>query len=85
MFTHARPPPPQDGLLRSELPTADPSAFRLGHLRAGTVSLALAENDEDEGVRLRPGYVNVEFTITTGAGGGKARGVHVTARRRRRC
>ena len=41
-------------------------AFQLGHGRPGTVSLSLSENDEDPGVKGRPGYSSLEFLITTG-------------------
>lgn len=41
-------------------------AFLLGHERPGTVSLALSENDDEEGMRLDAAYRNVEFLITTG-------------------
>lgn len=43
-------------------------AFQLGHNRPGTVSLSLAENDEDPSIRSRSGYHATEFLITTGPG-----------------
>lgn len=45
-------------------------AFKLTHLRPGTVSLSLSESDEDAAVQGRPGFHSVEFLITTGPGGG---------------
>jgi len=48
--------------------TSDPSAFRLTHGRPGTLSLSLGENDDDPRAKLRPGYKNLEFLITTGPG-----------------
>ena len=41
-------------------------AFRLGHERPGTLSLALSENDDDQDMRLDAEYRNVQFLITTG-------------------
>ncbi|CAL0304917.1 unnamed protein product [Lupinus luteus] len=48
--------------------TVDPNAFLLTHSRPGVVSLSLSENDDDEAIKLDPGYRNVEFLITTGPG-----------------
>ncbi|KAE9604534.1 putative peptidylprolyl isomerase [Lupinus albus] len=48
--------------------TVDPNAFFLTHSRPGVVSLSLSENDDDESIKLDPGYRNVEFLITTGPG-----------------
>eukprot|EP00983_Pelagomonas_calceolata_P064478 1148151-Pelagomonas_calceolata.AAC.3 len=41
-------------------------AFKLQHLRPGTLSLSLTENDEDPLVQAGAGYRNVQFLITTG-------------------
>jgi len=41
-------------------------AFRLRHLRPGTVSLNLSENEDDEVIRGRRDYRNLGFLITTG-------------------
>ena len=41
-------------------------AFRLSHLRPGTVSLCLGENDDDEETKQLSDYRNVQFMITTG-------------------
>lgn len=54
--------------LQSNPDLSSPSAFRLRHLRPGTLSLSLAENDEDPQLKLQPGYRNTEFLITTGPG-----------------
>lgn len=43
-------------------------AFMLEHSRPGVVSLCLAENDDDDEIKLDPDYHNVEFLITTGPG-----------------
>ncbi|KAL3157549.1 hypothetical protein ABBQ32_012004 [Trebouxia sp. C0010 RCD-2024] len=43
-------------------------AFRMSHSRPGTVSLSIGTNDDDPGIRQRPGYRNTEFVITTGPG-----------------
>ena len=47
-----------------------PSSFGgpLRHSRPGTLSLALGANDDDDAVRMRPGYRAAEFLITTGPG-----------------
>ncbi|XP_068653626.1 peptidyl-prolyl cis-trans isomerase CYP28, chloroplastic-like [Aristolochia californica] len=58
--------PPKNLVSNSE--TVDSKAFLLKHLRAGTVSLCLSENDDEEGIKLDPNYRNVEFLITTGPG-----------------
>lgn len=54
----------------AELPTnpdvLSASAFRLQHMRPGTVSLPLAANDDDPLIKDRPRYRNLEFLITTG-------------------
>lgn len=47
---------------------SDPAAFQLPHSRPGTLALSLSENDEEPGVRERPGYRPTEFLITTGPG-----------------
>ena len=39
---------------------------RLQHARPGTLSLAISENDDDQAVKLRNGYRNTTFLITTG-------------------
>lgn len=43
-------------------------AFKLQHLRPGTVSLCLSENDDEDQFKLDTDYRNVEFLITTGPG-----------------
>ncbi|XP_011625072.1 peptidyl-prolyl cis-trans isomerase CYP28, chloroplastic isoform X1 [Amborella trichopoda] len=48
--------------------TVDPRAFLLKHVRPGTLSLCLSENDDEDDVKLDPNYRNVEFLITTGPG-----------------
>eukprot|EP00873_Tetraselmis_striata_P035723 jgi/Tetstr1/455987/TSEL_042766.t2 len=57
---------PRDVPPNTELTTA--SAFKLEHFYPGTVSLPLGANDDDDRLRLRPGYANLEFLITTGPG-----------------
>ncbi|KAK9811475.1 hypothetical protein WJX72_004540 [[Myrmecia] bisecta] len=42
------------------------SAFRLQHLRGGTVSLPVAENTDDDIFQQRQNYRNLQFLITTG-------------------
>ncbi|KAG9456223.1 hypothetical protein H6P81_000731 [Aristolochia fimbriata] len=58
--------PPINLVSNSE--TVDPKAFLLKHLRSGTVSLCLSENDDEDNIKLDPNYRNVEFLITTGPG-----------------
>ena len=41
---------------------------RLQHFRPGTLSLAIAENDDEDRLRLQQSYRNTEFLITTGDG-----------------
>ena len=48
--------------------TLESSAFGLRHYRAGTVSLALSENDDDPAIQQRPGYTTTSVLITTGPG-----------------
>ena len=48
---------------------------RVEHRRPGTVSLSLSENDDEASLKLRPGYRNVEFLITTGEYGSSAVGL----------
>ncbi|MQL77715.1 hypothetical protein Taro_010121 [Colocasia esculenta] len=48
--------------------TVDPKAFQLKHLRPGTLSLSLSENDDYEQIKMDPNYRNVEFLVTTGPG-----------------
>lgn len=45
-----------------------PSAFTGTHSRPGTLSLALGESDDDDSLRLAPGYRAAQFLITTGPG-----------------
>ena len=40
--------------------------IRLEHSRPGTVSLSIAENDDDPLIKQRPSYSPTEFLITTG-------------------
>ncbi|XP_010913825.3 peptidyl-prolyl cis-trans isomerase CYP28, chloroplastic [Elaeis guineensis] len=54
--------------LARNMETVDPRAFQLKHLRPGTLSLCLSQNDDDEAIRLNPNYHNVEFLVTTGPG-----------------
>ncbi|XP_077222756.1 cyclophilin-like peptidyl-prolyl cis-trans isomerase family protein [Tasmannia lanceolata] len=54
--------------LEKNLESVDSRAFALNHLRPGTLSLCLSENDDDDGIKLNPNYRNVEFLITTGPG-----------------
>ncbi|KAL1326293.1 hypothetical protein HN51_036371 [Arachis hypogaea] len=58
--------PPHDLARNTE--TVDSKAFSLMHSRPGVVSLSLSENDDDDEIKLDPGYRNVEFLITTGPG-----------------
>ncbi|RZB65455.1 Peptidyl-prolyl cis-trans isomerase CYP28, chloroplastic isoform A [Glycine soja] len=58
--------PPHD--LPRNTETVDAKAFALTHSRPGVVSLSLSENDDDDEIKLDPGYRNVEFLITTGPG-----------------
>lgn len=48
--------------------TVDPKAFELKHVRPGTLSLCLGQNDDDDEVKLDPEYHNMEFIVTTGPG-----------------
>eukprot|EP00894_Picocystis_sp_ML_P002767 jgi/Pico_ML_1/53284/g3856.t1 len=48
--------------------TVSMEAFRLSHLRPGTLSLAIGANDDDVRTKTSRGYRNVEFLITTGPG-----------------
>ena len=59
------PPPPS-----SNPDLLSPSSFEgpLRHSRPGTLSLALGATDDDEAVRMRPGYRAAEFLVTTGPG-----------------
>ncbi|KAJ3693441.1 hypothetical protein LUZ60_008921 [Juncus effusus] len=59
-----KPPP---GLVRNK-ETVDPKAFELKHVRPGTLSLCLGQNDDDDEVKLDPEYHNMEFLVTTGPG-----------------
>ncbi|KAL8127953.1 peptidyl-prolyl cis-trans isomerase CYP28, chloroplastic [Apium graveolens] len=43
-------------------------AFELRHSKGGVLSLCLAENDDEDEVKLGNEYHNVEFLITTGPG-----------------
>uniref|UniRef100_A0ACD6A3V1 Uncharacterized protein n=1 Tax=Avena sativa TaxID=4498 RepID=A0ACD6A3V1_AVESA len=54
--------------LMSNAETVDPKAYQLRHLRPGTLSLCLGQNDDDNGIKLNPNYHNVEFLVTTGPG-----------------
>lgn len=54
--------------LRRNTETVDPLAFQLKHVRPGTLSLCLSENDDDDDRKLDSEYRNVEFLITTGPG-----------------
>uniref|UniRef100_A0A0R0I9Z1 Peptidyl-prolyl cis-trans isomerase n=1 Tax=Glycine max TaxID=3847 RepID=A0A0R0I9Z1_SOYBN len=58
--------PPHD--LPRNTDTVAAKAFALTHSRPGVVSLSLSENDDDDEIKLDPGYRNVEFLITTGPG-----------------
>ncbi|KAH9296888.1 hypothetical protein KI387_028570 [Taxus chinensis] len=59
-------PPPTN--LQRNTETVEAGAFRLRHLRPGTVSLCLSENDDEDEFKLSPDYRNVEFMVTTGPG-----------------
>jgi hypothetical protein len=48
--------------------TVDPKAFELKHVRPGTLSLCLGQNDDDDEIKLDPEYHNMEFLVTTGPG-----------------
>jgi peptidyl-prolyl cis-trans isomerase B (cyclophilin B) len=57
------------GALAPNPDVSSAAALRVGAGdRPGTVALSLGENDEDPGVRAKPGYVPFEFFITTGPG-----------------
>jgi len=43
-------------------------AFEARHSRPGTLSLAVADGDDGDDTRLRPGYRAAQFLITTGPG-----------------
>ncbi|KAH0450542.1 hypothetical protein IEQ34_021234 [Dendrobium chrysotoxum] len=58
--------PPVD--LARNMDSVDPKAFQLKHSRPGILSLCLAQNDDDEEIKLNPDYRNVEFLVTTGPG-----------------
>lgn len=64
------PPPPPSQTPPSNPDLLSPSSFGgpLRHSRPGTLSLALGANDDEESVRMRPGYRAAEFLITTGPG-----------------
>ncbi|CAI5473917.1 unnamed protein product [Closterium sp. Yama58-4] len=55
-------------LLPPNRDTVAAASFALSHLRPGTLSLCVGENNDDERVRARSNYRNVEFLITTGPG-----------------
>ena len=56
-------PPP--GLIRNT-DVLSPSAFKLRHLRPGTVSLNLSQNEDDQNIKFSKGYLPLGFLITTG-------------------
>ncbi|CAA6670224.1 unnamed protein product [Spirodela intermedia] len=58
-------PPPG---LAQNTETVKPGSFKLKHLRPGTLSLCLSENDDYDEIKLNPSYRNVEFMVTTGPG-----------------
>ncbi|CAG9465931.1 unnamed protein product [Pedinophyceae sp. YPF-701] len=58
----------REGVLAPNDEETSSRAFKLRHLRPGTVSLALAANDDDEFLRERPWYRSTAFLITTGPG-----------------
>ncbi|KAF6147421.1 hypothetical protein GIB67_016778 [Kingdonia uniflora] len=58
--------PPID--LAKNTESVESKAFVLGHSRPGVLSLCLAENDDEDEIKLDPNYRNVEFLITTGPG-----------------
>ncbi|CAI5947008.1 unnamed protein product [Closterium sp. NIES-64] len=53
-------------LLPPNRDTVAAASFALSHLRPGTLSLCVGENNDDERARARSNYRNVEFLITTG-------------------
>lgn len=55
--------------LESNTETVSAKSYKLSHTRPGTVSLALADNDDDEDLKLDVDYRNVQFLITTGEHG----------------
>ncbi|CAM6104413.1 unnamed protein product [Calypogeia fissa] len=55
-------------LVESNKETVVGKSYKLTHSRPGTVSLALAENDDEEDMKLDLDYRNVQFLITTGPG-----------------
>ncbi|GLJ42917.1 hypothetical protein SUGI_0890130 [Cryptomeria japonica] len=59
-------PPPAN--LQRNTETVEARAFKLRHLKPGTVSLCLSENDDEEQYKLTPDYRNVEFMVTIGPG-----------------
>ncbi|KAF6147419.1 hypothetical protein GIB67_016776, partial [Kingdonia uniflora] len=56
--------PPMD--LAKNTESVESKAFVLRHLRLGVLLLCLAENDDEDEIKLDPNYRNVEFLITTG-------------------
>ncbi|KAH7300352.1 hypothetical protein KP509_24G058000 [Ceratopteris richardii] len=58
-------PPSQ---LNRNMESIKSDAFKMNHMRPGTVSLCLSENDDEDQFKLDPDYRNVEFLITTGPG-----------------
>lgn len=56
---------PPEGLIRNT-DVLSPSAFKLRHLRPGTVSLNLSQNEDDDYYRFSKGYLPLGFLITTG-------------------
>ncbi|MCO5601166.1 hypothetical protein L7F22_055285 [Adiantum nelumboides] len=59
-------PPPSS--LNRNMESIKSEAFKIPHVRPGTVSLCLSENDDEDQFKLNPDYRNVEFLITIGPG-----------------
>ena len=60
--------PPTAGLAVTNPDILNPTSFRLKHIYPGTVSLNLSQNPDEEYIRVRKGYKEVAFLITTGPG-----------------
>jgi len=61
-------PPPEIQQGPSNPDLLNSSAFKLRHTRPGILSLNLSENEDEDGIRLRPGYKALSFIITAGPG-----------------
>lgn len=60
--------PPVNSKMVRNVESVSAKAFELRHSKGGVLSLCLAENDDEDEVKLSSDYHNVEFLITTGPG-----------------